>query len=234
MTNHKILLVGKRPGNLGQEIHEKLTGFHNTVGMSTVSYFMPSAAQMDLTDETDICKYVALYGPFDQIVYAAGVNRLAWIKDLSMQELMEHFQVNVFGLPLIMAQHESLWPEAKGSITTIVSDSSRTPMRGSLAYGSSKTALTGVIKNMARELAPRWRVNGVSPGIIADTPMTDYIDETVPGFRGWDPVKARQYEESMIPMGRRVFKDEVANLVVSTMYGPEFMSGSIIDITGGK
>jgi NAD(P)-dependent dehydrogenase (short-subunit alcohol dehydrogenase family) len=107
-------------------------------------------------------------------------------------------------------------------------------MRGSLMYNSSKAALAFSIRNMARELAPNTVVVGVAPCIIEDTPMTEYIDETVPVFRGWTPEKAREYERSNIPLGRRLTKDEVAQTMLFALNGPEALTGSILNITGGR
>ena len=64
--------------------------------------------------------------------------------------------------------------------------------------------------------------------------MTYAIDSEVQRQRGWTLAEAQEYERSMIPMGRRATKREVAQLVLNTLEGPVFMTGSNIEITGGK
>ena len=199
-----------------------------------VKWYAPSQQEVDVRNQTHIEQYVSEAGPFDYIVYTAGVNNLEWVSDLSSWSIRKTFEVNLFGFIHVCGAQAKFNPDHATRAVTIVSDSSHTPMRGSIAYCSSKAALVMAIKCLARELAPTWSVNGISPGIIEDTPMTDYIDSTVPGFRGWDPDKARAYENSMIPMGRRATKAEVSHLLMDALKAPAYMSGNITELTGGK
>ena len=54
--------------------------------------------------------------------------------------------------------------QTKGSIVVTGSSSSFYPGRGGILYVSSKFALRGVVVQLAHELAPDIRVNGVAPG----------------------------------------------------------------------
>lgn len=226
----KGLIIGAGSG-VGEEFLKRVAEdgrFHN------VDWFHPAADYMDVRDGDHIRAYMKLYGPFDHIVYTAGVNRLEWASKVEAESLHNTFAVNLFGFILVCGAQAESFPEHATRAVAVVSDSSHTPMRGSVAYCSSKAALVMAIKCLARELAPLWCVNGISPGIIEDTPMTDYIDSTVPGFRGWDPEKAKSYESSMIPMGRRATKAEVVHLLMDTLAAPSYMSGNITELTGGK
>lgn len=223
-VKERALIIGAGSG-IGEQVHRDLQG---EVAICT-------SGSVDIRHEAAVRDFLGSFDkPFDQIVYCAGVNRLQWIHQFTMSEIVDIFAVNVFGLLNLVAEHERRWPRATGSITAIVSDAYRIPMRGSLLYGTSKTALAGAIRNMARELAPRWRVNGVAPGVVEDTPMTDYIDATVPGFRGWTPEHAREYADASVPMGRRITKPEVSEIVRQVMFGSDMLTGAIIEITGGK
>lgn len=168
------------------------------------------------------------------IIYCAGVNILGKIGELNPQDLMHTYAVNVMGFIMTLDAFKRQYANRRVNVTVIVSDSSRVPMRGSIMYASSKAALAHAVRCAARELAPNWRVNGISPGVVANTPMTDYIDEVVPPLRGWTLEEAQAYERSMIPMGRRAYKHEVAEAAIWATRGPQFMTGSIIDIAGGK
>lgn len=199
-----------------------------------VDWYSPSQMTLDVRRKSDIDEYMRENGPFSYMVYTAGINKLSWVSDLEERDLLHAYEVNVLGFVKMCGSQSAIFPNFDTRVVAVVSDSSRTPMRGSVAYCSSKAALVSAIKCMARELAPYWSVNGVSPGIIEDTPMTSYIDSTVPDFRGWDPVRAKQYEQSMIPMGRRATKDEVSHLLLDTLTSPKYMSGNITELTGGK
>jgi NAD(P)-dependent dehydrogenase (short-subunit alcohol dehydrogenase family) len=120
------------------------------------------------------------------------------------------------------------------TIVAVSSDAAERPMRTSIAYCASKAALNMAVKVAARELAPEIRVNAVSPGMVSGTAMTEYIDDVVPEIRRWTPEAAARYEQSQIPAGRRATKDEVADLVYHTLCGPEYMTGSILTLNGGR
>lgn len=177
---------------------------------------------------------------FDKIVYSAGVNYPGIIGSIGQSDLLDTYEVNAIGfIELIDA-----WVKYQGkrrcddglprSVVAVVSDAATTAMRGSIAYASSKAALAHAVRCAARELAPHVRVNGVSPSVVANTPMTEKIDRIIPGMRGWSPEEALQYEMSLVPMRRRAGKDEVASLVLDILHGPEFLTGAIVPITGGK
>ncbi len=226
----KSLFIGVRPGNVLSALRHHLVAEL----LDDRRIYDPSQSVLDVREQYAIAKYVKEHGPFEELVYGAAVNRLQWISDITSRDIDQAYDVNVRGLILLVAEHMRIYGKPPARIVAIVSDSSRTPMRGSLLYSSSKAALVGVLKNMARELAPDTAVVGVSPGIIDDTPMTDYIDNNVPVFRGWEPEAARNYEKTMIPMQRRAQKSEVVDTLMFALTGPAYLSGSIIEITGGK
>lgn len=226
----KTLILGMDPGNIGEAVNIALYRDEKIRGM----VFAPSISQLDLRHAADIEKYIARNGPFDQIVYSAGINRLVWIKDLERDDLDFHSQVNSQGLALVMAAHEREFPTASGRLVAIVSDASDTPMRGSLAYCASKAAEAMTVRVLARELAPRWVTVAVSPGVVEDTPMTTDIDQQVQDLRGWTAEEARAYEDKGSILGRRVTKAEIAETVLFALRGPAALNGSTITLNGGK
>jgi NAD(P)-dependent dehydrogenase (short-subunit alcohol dehydrogenase family) len=196
---------------------------------------MPEKDALDVQNKDELISYISAYGPFDEVIYGAAVNHLEWVKDIGRTHFIKHtFDVNVISFVETVSFHYILHDRYPSRIVAISSDAARTAMRGSLAYGASKAALNAAIKNMARELAPETVVVGVAPGMVADTPMTDYIDRTIPEHRGWTPEYAAEYEKQMIPMERRITKREVVETIHFALTGPAMLSGSIIEITGGK
>lgn len=195
----------------------------------------PDMLELDVRLPQAAIRYLEDYGiPFNRIVYSAGVNELMPLGKINSDDLMLTYKVNVMGFILLLdaVARQSHWYTS--SIVAIVSDSATTAMRHSIAYASSKAALAHAIRCGARELAPWCRVNGVSPSIVADTPMTEHVDERVKDLRNWSTSEMREYENSLVPMGRRCTKSEVSRAVLDVLNGPEFMTGAIIPITGGK
>lgn len=180
------------------------------------------------------------------IVYCAGINMLDAIMAVDEVDLHNTFDVNVMGFIRLMRAVANKFPKPDESVyrqlenqsrvnmVAVASDAARTPMRNSIAYCASKAALVQAVRVAARELAPFVRVNAVSPAIIEGTPMTINVDAEVQRQRGWTMLQALEYERKTIPMGRRCTAHEVAQLVLNTLEGPIFMTGSNIEITGGK
>jgi NAD(P)-dependent dehydrogenase (short-subunit alcohol dehydrogenase family) len=171
---------------------------------------------------------------YDVVIYSAGVQHLGFIGELDEDEVAHIYRVNVLGFIHLLDAlrwHQGTHPT---NILAIVSDASRVAMRGSIAYCSSKAALAHAVRCAARELAPEWRVNGLSPGVVDGTGMTAYVDSVVPAIRGWSAEQARDYERSMIPMGRRATTQEVADAAYGILAGPKYMTGSVIEMTGGR
>lgn len=168
---------------------------------------------------------------FEGVVYCAGVNRLQPIRDMVVDE--DLYNVNVFGFMRVMRCVASGLYGVK-SVVAVGSDAAERPMRTSMAYCSSKAALHMAVRCAARELAPYIRVNAVAPGMTDGTKMTEYIDRVVPEMRGWTPESARMYEMSQIPMNRRAQTWEVAEVIYSVLHGPEYQTGSIVTVNGGR
>ncbi|MPZ68461.1 MAG: 3-(cis-5,6-dihydroxycyclohexa-1,3-dien-1-yl)propanoate dehydrogenase [Actinobacteria bacterium] len=79
----------------------------------------------------------------------------------------ELYDVNVLGYLLGVKAALPALLASGGSVILTGSYSSFHPGGGGVLYVSSKHAIAGVIKQLAFELAPKVRVNGVAPGVAA-------------------------------------------------------------------
>lgn len=237
----RILVVGGHSG-IGAAFVDYMIGVSKEGKHRSTMMITPPQEVLDITDELSISDYLSSEGPFTHIVSTAGVNNLKWAEELTLDDYVRDFSVNAFGFGLLVGAHMRIFDPEEADRTdgylhsalAVVSDAMRNPMRGSTVYCSSKAALAAIIRNLAREYAGHTRVNGVAPAIVADTPMSDKIDAEVPDFRGWSRDAAAKYERTMLPMGRRVTKAEVADVMYHTLFGPAYQTGTIVDITGGK
>jgi NAD(P)-dependent dehydrogenase (short-subunit alcohol dehydrogenase family) len=225
----RVLIVGGRSG-IGEAF-----ATHITANYPKVEFGVPDKAYLDITNHKKIRAYFEKNGAFTHIVYSAGVNQLAWATDSNIDNLMgTMFDINCAGFVQLISEHVTQFPTAYLSAVAVSSDAGRIPMRGSVAYCASKAALNMAVKVLARELAPLHRINAVAPGMVADTPMTHYIMETLPGFRDWSPDWAARYEKMGTPTGRRATKEEVSQAIAFLLFGPDQMTGTILDINGGR
>ncbi len=229
----KTLIVGAHTGGIGDELAAVWRESNDVWPDGTDNeLFAPTIDELDVTRPVSMRFYLSLHGPFDEIVYAAGVNILASVDDLNYDILDRTFAVNTFGLPLLLGAHLNQFPLAEGRAVQVISDAAHTPMRQSLAYCASKAAAEMALKVMARELHPSWTLVGVNPGVVEGTAMTDDIEKHVMEARGWTQEAAQAYETANSVLGRRVEKHEVANLLWYALRGPEALNGSIITING--
>ena len=86
-------------------------------------------------------------------------------------------------------------------------------MTHSLAYNVSKAAQLMVMRQMAHE-DKRSIIYGVSPGKIANTGMSTYIDTTFPAMRGMTYDEDRKYQLSRLKTGE-LQPETVAKFIVA-------------------
>lgn len=227
-----------------------IIGGTSGIGEAIGSLLMSEATKTDaglnlhVTDEHDVnvvntatmSRFYRREGPFNHIVYSAGVNKLAWARDMKVIDMMMIMDINAVGFMRLISivDQNNMGMDKPQSITAIVSDAATHPMRTSMAYCASKAALAMAVRCAARELAPKIRVNGVSPGVVAGTPMTNKTDLEIEAVRGWTGEMASKYELMNMPMHRRALPEEVAQVVRDVMYGPPYLTGSIIEVNGAR
>ena len=129
----------------------------------------------DVTSLSDnqraVAETVKRFGGLDCLVGNAGIwDFNASIVDLSEDRIGaafdELFGVNVKGYLLgAKAAYREL-ARTRGNIIFTVSNAGFYPCGGGPLYTASKHAVVGLIRQLAYELAPKIRVNGVAPGAI--------------------------------------------------------------------
>jgi len=149
----------------------------------------------------------------DVLVNCAGVNRIAWLADVSEEEWDEVMDVNAKGIFLMTQALLPALRASKGTVVNIVSNAAHMPMRCSAAYNASKGAALILTRQLARELAPEVTVFSVSPNKLAGTGMSQSIDEQVVKTRGWTVEQARAYQLSGLLTGEETPPERVAELI---------------------
>lgn len=109
------------------------------------------------------------YGGFDSIVVTAGV---FWPSDttghIPDDKWAFTFNVNVTGSYIVGDEAFKTWREQglKGQLVLTTSANAAVAKKGSLAYDTSKAAANHLVRELAIELAPLVRVNGVAPATV--------------------------------------------------------------------
>ncbi len=119
-----------------------------------------------------VSECVAHFGRLDCAIGNAGI----WDYNISLARLPadklsdvfhELFDINVFGYMALAKASLKPLVESQGSMLFTVSNAGFLPSGGGMLYTASKHAVVGMIRQLAWELAPHVRVNGVAPGAIA-------------------------------------------------------------------
>jgi rhamnulose-1-phosphate aldolase/alcohol dehydrogenase len=109
------------------------------------------------------------YGGFDSICVTAGV---FWPSDttghIPDEKWAFTFNVNVTGSYIVGDEAARTWKEQglKGQLVLTSSANAVVAKKGSLAYDTSKAAASHLVRELAIELAPLVRVNGVAPATV--------------------------------------------------------------------
>jgi rhamnulose-1-phosphate aldolase/alcohol dehydrogenase len=109
------------------------------------------------------------YGGFDSICVTAGIfvpsDTTGHIPD---DKWNLTFGINVTGSYLVADEAAKTWKEQnlKGSLVLTTSANAAVAKKGSLAYDTSKAAANHLVRELAIELAPLVRVNGVAPATV--------------------------------------------------------------------
>jgi 3-oxoacyl-[acyl-carrier protein] reductase len=154
----------------------------------------------------------------------AGQLHDALLGMITPQMLQETFAVNAFGVAYCCQYAARLMGRNnRGSIIAVSSIIGVEGNSGQTVYGGSKAAVIGMVKSMAKELAPQGiRVNAVAPGFI-DTDMARSI-----------PADIFKERLSSIAMNRIGSPKDVADVCVFLASDMStYVTGQVVGVDGG-
>jgi 3-oxoacyl-[acyl-carrier protein] reductase len=187
----------------------------------------PYLVRADLSTE-DGCRTAAAFaaetcGQLDVLVNnAGGLVRRCEADRLEWQLMYDIFALNTFSTMMMSSLCVPLLD--KGTDPCIVNVTSIAIRHGAptaTIYGASKGALDVFTRGLAKELAPRIRVNAVAPGVI-ETPFHDQVTT---------PERLEQFRAST-PLGRNGQADDVAH-AIRFLIENRFATGETLDLNGG-
>lgn len=168
-----------------------------------------------------IQKYV---GKLDGLVNNAGIMLDAPLSMTKLEHLQQQLNVNT----IAAFQHSQLasrlmTKQRSGCIVNLCSAVGEHGSAGQSAYATSKAALSGMTKSLAKELAALGiRVNGIAPGFVETDLVSHYTTQ-----------KQAEVVEA-IALGRVGKAKEVADLVSFMLSDHSaYITGQIIGIDGG-
>lgn len=155
------------------EIEKKLgsgTGVAGT-GVSSCAYSLAVEANITQRDSVRglLRDAVLAYGGVDGVVVTAGVYVSADASGhMPDTKWRQAFDVNVIGAYVVADEARQIWArqQLSGALVLTTSVNAVVSKRGSLAYDTSKAAANHLVRELAIELAPYVRVNGVAPATV--------------------------------------------------------------------
>ena len=182
----------------------------------------------DLSSEEDIDRVVETCPVLSGVVHSAGIGDRTLLKMVRKKDLERVMNIN-FNAPVLLqrALLKKKRIEKGASIVFIASRAPFAPEFGNGIYAASKGALIAYSKTLALELADRLiRVNCICPAMV----WTELVNRDAE-LTGAD----YKEKEKNYPLKRYGQPEDIAGLAVYMLSDiSSWMTGSIVDITGGS
>lgn len=183
---------------------------------------------VNIKDSDDIKRVISEVinkcGRIDILINNAGITSNVSLLDSTDEEFKEMFEINFFGVVSLTREVVKYMKDTGGSIINTSSMVGTYGGRNQSAYASSKFAINGFTKSLAKELGMyNIRVNAVSPGVVE----TDMVRDNVSEEMNAGLLK-------MTPLGKMAEPKDLAGIYLYLASDiSNFTTGQIIGVDGG-
>ena len=164
---------------------------------------------------------LGVWGRIDGLVNNASVFYPTPVGEVAEASFDHLIQVNL-AAPFFLSQ--ALYPRLRrvqGSVVNIADVYGERPLKGYPVYSLSKTAVIGMTKALALEMAPAVRVNAVSPGAIL-----------------WHEHPTSESEQQRvlerIPLEGLGAPQDIASAVAFLLLDAPYVTGQVFSVDGGR
>lgn len=161
------------------------------------------------------------FDKIDSLIYCPGSINLKPIKNLTIKDFKEDFEINVIGAVVAIKTYlQSLKNSLNPSIVLFSSAATSLGMPYHSSIATSKSGIEGLVKTLGAELAPKIRINAIAPTLtdtelaskfMRNTKMKEMIAERHPLKKFLSPEEVAEMATYLIseksnPITGQIFK----------------------------
>ena len=168
------------------------------------------------------------FGRIDAVVNSAAIVRITPVNEIKPADIDDYHRINVAGTMNMALACLPALRQSRGSIINLSSSIATKPSRDMVCYATTKGAVEAFTKILALEVAPRVRVNCISPGLVkSEAYVQAGLDRKT--IRGLEKFAASIYPMNRVGEPRDV--SELARYLISDK--ADWLTGLIIPVDGG-
>ena len=217
-NNYNVVINYNKSEKEAKELEEELNneGHDVRIFKADVSNLNEANALVNFT--------IGQFEKIDVLINNAGISRFKLFTDISFDEWHEVMNVNLNSVFYVTKKAlQYMIPEHSGKIINISSMWGLVGSANEVHYSTSKAAIIGMTKALAKELGPsNIQVNAIAPGVIETDMLNDVDDDTIEMLREETP---------LMRIGQPIDIAKCALFLAGD--GGDFMTGQVISSNGG-
>tara|TARA_X000000368_G_scaffold418149_1_gene416783 strand:- start:6804 stop:7475 length:672 start_codon:yes stop_codon:yes gene_type:complete len=216
----KTLLVVGIGGSLGKSIYDfyKMDKNFNVYGTSTkINNTSETIFYLNFCDIRTINKLPEI--KIDHIIIASGYKPKLNLKHMTEEHLNKMFEIHLIGPIMLFKKLQNNFSD-ESSITMI---SSPAAWQGSYdpAYSAVKGATNSLVRTLAKDFAPKTRVNALSPSLIKDSTVYNGMS---------DDFKQKHIDNTL---NKKLLKTDQCIQAIDFIIKNQHFTGQILHLNGG-
>ena len=208
--------------NKSKELAEELFNELKEEGYSVDIFKADISNRFEANSLSNHC--IGKFGKIDVLINNAGISQNKLFTDITDEDWNEMMGINLNGIFYTTQKAlQYMLPECSGKIINISSIWGMVGCSSEVHYSTSKAAIIGMTKALAKELGPsNIQVNCIAPGVI-QTDMLNGIDEEI-----------LEMLREETPLMRHGTADDIANCALFLASDKaDFITGQVISPNGG-